>query len=130
VKPKQRNAKERVMAGSNSTSQISQSVPFDRVEFLKEILLSLIAALLTGLAGGLLLILLVFGWGNVQAETVDQSDAQLQLRSLDGRLIRQASLLNTEVAAQMTGPLARVGYLARGQARVSTKGSVPAGVER
>jgi hypothetical protein len=129
VKPKQRNAKERVMAGSNSTSQISQSVPFDRVEFLKEILLSLIAALLTGLAGGLLLILLVFGWGNVQAETADQSDAQLQLRSLDGRLIRQVSLLNTEVAAQMTGPLARVGYPA-GQTRVSSTGSVPAGVER
>jgi hypothetical protein len=130
VKPKQRNAKERVMAGSNSTSQISQSVPFDRVVFLKEILLSLVAALLTGLAGGVLLILLVFGWGNVQAETAEQPDAQLQLRSLDGRLIRQAPLLNTEVAAQMTGPLARVGYLARGQARVSTKGSVPAGVER
>lgn len=118
------------MAGSNSTSQISQSVPFDRVVFLKEILLSLIAALLTGLAGGVLLILLVFGWGNVQAETAEQPDAQLQLRSLDGRLIRQAPLLNTEVAAQMTGPLARVGYLARGQARVSTTGSVPAGVER
>jgi hypothetical protein len=130
VKPKQRNAKERVMAGSNSTSQISQSVPFDRVVFLKEILLSLVAALLTGLAGGVLLILLVFGWGNVQAETAEQPDAQLQLRSLDGRLIRQAPLLNTEVAAQMTGPLARVGYLARGQARVSTTGSVPAGVER
>ncbi len=118
------------MAGSNSTSQISQSVPFDRVVFLKEILLSLIAALLTGLAGGLLLILLVFGWGNVQAETAEQPDAPLQLRSLDGRLIRQAPLLNTEVAAQMTGPLARVGYLARGQARVSSTGSVHAGVER
>jgi hypothetical protein len=118
------------MAGSNSTSQISQSVPFDRMVFLKEILLSLIAALLTGLAGGLLLILLVFGWGNVQAETAEQPDAQLQLCSLDGRLIRQAPLLNTEVAAQMTGPLARVGYPARGQVRVSSTGSVPAGVER
>ncbi|MET0067949.1 MAG: marine proteobacterial sortase target protein [Candidatus Thiodiazotropha sp.] len=70
--------------------------------------MSLVAALMTGLAGGLMLILLVFGWGNAQAEPAEQPAAQLQLRSLDGRLIQQAPLLNTEVAAEMTGPLARV----------------------
>ncbi len=68
------------MAGSNPTSQVSQSLPFDRGVFLKEVVLSLIAALLTGLAGGLLLILLVFGWGNAQAETAERPDTQLPLR--------------------------------------------------
>ncbi len=96
------------MTGSHATNPTEESLPFKRVDFLKEVILSLLAAVMTGLAGGVLLILLVFGWGNAQAEVSEQPGAELQLRSLDGRLIGQAPLLNTDVSAEMTGPLARV----------------------
>ncbi|MET0026753.1 MAG: marine proteobacterial sortase target protein [Candidatus Thiodiazotropha sp.] len=96
------------MTVSQPSSQTVQPLPFNRLAFIREVMLSLLAALMTGLAGGLLLILLVFSWGNAQAGTSEQPIAELQLKSLDGRLLGPAPLLNTDVSAEMTGPLARV----------------------
>ncbi|MCU7926514.1 MAG: marine proteobacterial sortase target protein [Candidatus Thiodiazotropha sp. (ex Dulcina madagascariensis)] len=86
----------------------AQGVDFKNAAFLRDMLLTLLAALLTGLSGGLLLILLVFGWGSAQADTAEQRGVLLQLRSLDGRLVRQAPLLNTDVQIAITGLLAWV----------------------
>ncbi|MEJ2610667.1 MAG: marine proteobacterial sortase target protein [Candidatus Thiodiazotropha sp.] len=96
------------MGINTETSIPSCKIRFGSAAFLKEMLLTLIAAVLTGLSGGLLLIMLVFGWGHVQAEPLEKLGAHLDLRSLDGQLIEQAPLLNTEVEIEISGMLAWV----------------------
>ena len=76
--------------------------------FLRDMLLTLAAALFTGLSGGLLLILLVFGWGSLQAAEPEPEGGRLTLYSLDGRPLQSAPLLKTEVELAVTGMLARV----------------------
>jgi Ca-activated chloride channel family protein len=71
-------------------------------------LVTLMAAIMTGLSGGLLLILLVFGWSSVQAEPGGEVATGLQLRSLDGRHIEMAPMLNTNVEIDVAGVLAWV----------------------
>ena len=51
-------------------------------DFIKDMILTLIAAVMTGICGGVLLIFLVFSWGEVQAEPVENQHAQLRLTSL------------------------------------------------
>lgn len=81
--------------------------PLKQPGFLRDMLLTLAAALLTGVSGGLLLILLVFGFSSVQAAE-SPSHGQLTLYALDGRSLQQAPLLKTEVDMEVTGMLARV----------------------
>jgi Ca-activated chloride channel family protein len=76
-------------------------------------LLTLAAALLTGLSGGLLLILLVFAWGQAEAAEGPPGGGRLTLYALDGRPLREAPLLNTEVEMEVTGMLARVRVVQR-----------------
>ena len=104
-KPQQKGSE---MRANTETSVSPAKAGFHSPGFIKEMLLTLCAALLTGLSGGLLLILLVFGWGNLQAEPLEKPDARLDLRSLDGRHIGRAPLLNTEVRIEVTGLLAWV----------------------
>jgi Ca-activated chloride channel family protein len=75
--------------------------------FIKDILLTMMSAVFTGFAASLLLILLVFGWTNVQAEP-PREGGQLKLRSLDGASIEEAPLLGTDVNVTINGLLARV----------------------
>ena len=81
--------------------------------FLRDLLLTLAAALFTGLAGGLLLILLVFGWGTLQAAEAEPAGGELTLYSLDGRALQSAPLLKTEVEMDVSGMLARVQVVQR-----------------
>jgi Ca-activated chloride channel family protein len=76
-------------------------------------LLTLAAAALTGLSGGLLLILLVFGFTSVQAAEPVPGSGQLTLYALDGRPLQQAPLLKTEVEMEVSGMLARVRVVQR-----------------
>ncbi|MCG8485999.1 MAG: marine proteobacterial sortase target protein [Chromatiales bacterium] len=76
--------------------------------FVIDMLFTLLAAIMTGVSGGLLLILLVFGWSSVQADPTGESAAGLQLMSLDGRHIEMAPLLNTKVDIDVAGMLAWV----------------------
>lgn len=76
--------------------------------FVIDMLFTLLAAIMTGVSGGMLLILLVFGWSSVQADPTGESAAGLQLRSLDGRRIEMAPLLNTKVDIDVAGMLAWV----------------------
>jgi hypothetical protein len=64
--------------------------------FVKDMLLTLFAAVMTGVSGGILLILLVFSCGSVEAETLQNSAAQLQLEGLVGRRIEAAPRRYTE----------------------------------
>ncbi|MEJ2395073.1 MAG: marine proteobacterial sortase target protein [Candidatus Thiodiazotropha sp.] len=85
--------------------------PLGQPGFLREMLLTLMAALLTGLSGGLLLILLVFGINGAEAaESADSAPTrgQLTLHTLDGRDLQQAPLLKTEVVMAVSGMLTRV----------------------
>ncbi|MCU7916661.1 MAG: hypothetical protein KZQ65_12440 [Candidatus Thiodiazotropha sp. (ex Gloverina cf. vestifex)] len=82
-------------------------------------LLTLLSAVLTGLSASLLLILLVFGCTSVQAETASPTSGRLSLHALDGRLLQQAPLLDTQVSTHVSGLLARV--------RVEQQFSNPAG---
>ncbi len=86
--------------------------PLKQPGFLRDLLLTLAAAILTGVSGGLLLILLVFGWGSAVAdETPGEPPAEggrLTLYALDGQPLPPAPLLNTQVEMEVTGLLARV----------------------
>ena len=75
--------------------------------FLRDMLLTLVASVLTGLAGGLLLILLVFAINPAEAAETPPGSGRLTLYSLDGRPLRQAPLLKTEVEMTLGGLLAR-----------------------
>ena len=76
--------------------------------FLREMLLTLLSAILTGLSASLLLVLLVFGCTSVQAGTETPGSGQLELRTLDGMRIGGAPLLGTSVTASISGLLARI----------------------
>lgn len=82
--------------------------PFRSPGFLREIVLTLASAVLTGLSASLLLILLVFGWTSAQAADDAPTRGMLSLRALDGRELQQAPLLSTAVTMQVDGLLARV----------------------
>ncbi len=86
--------------------------PLKQPGFLRDMLLTLAAAVLTGISGGLLLILLVFGWGVAAAgEMPAQPPAEggrLSLYALDGQPRAPAPLLKTEVEMDVTGLLARI----------------------
>ncbi|MFI0460361.1 MAG: VIT domain-containing protein, partial [Candidatus Thiodiazotropha endolucinida] len=76
--------------------------------FIRDLVLTLLAAVFTGLSGGLLLILLVFGWSEAAADGLHKAAAELQLRSLDGQLLQQAPMLKSDVHIDVNGMLARV----------------------
>ncbi|MET0001981.1 MAG: hypothetical protein ABW125_21515, partial [Candidatus Thiodiazotropha lotti] len=82
-------------------------VQFSRA-FIVDMLFTLLAAVMTGLSAGVLLILLVFGWSSAQADPAGETAAGLQLMSLDGRQIEMAPLLNTRVEIDVAGMLAWV----------------------
>ncbi|MEW8028093.1 MAG: marine proteobacterial sortase target protein [Candidatus Thiodiazotropha sp.] len=83
-------------------------VSFNYRLFIRDLMLTLLAAVLTGLSGSILLILLVFGWGNAEADDLYQPAAELQLKSLDGQLLQQAPLLKSDVQIDIAGMLARI----------------------
>ncbi|MCU7811026.1 MAG: hypothetical protein KZQ77_07285, partial [Candidatus Thiodiazotropha sp. (ex Notomyrtea botanica)] len=99
MKSDARSSQENVTAGVSSLM---------KPVFLREMLLTLLSAVLTGLSASLLLILLVFGWTSAQAETASPTSGRLSLHALDGRLLQQAPLLDTQVSAHVSGLLARV----------------------
>ncbi|MCG7895040.1 MAG: marine proteobacterial sortase target protein [Candidatus Thiodiazotropha taylori] len=76
--------------------------------FIIDMLFTLLAAVMTGLSGGVLLILMVFGWSSAQAVPTGETAAGLQLRSLNGHRIEMAPLLNTRVEIDVAGMLAWV----------------------
>jgi Ca-activated chloride channel family protein len=86
--------------------------PLKQPGFLREVLLTLAAAALTGLSGGLLLILLVFGFNSAQAAE-SPTHGQLTLYATDGQPLLQAPLLKTEVDMEVSGMLARVRVVQR-----------------
>jgi Ca-activated chloride channel family protein len=76
--------------------------------FFRDLLLTLLAAVMTGVSSGILLILLIFGWGVAEADSVHEEGVKLQLRSLDGRLMQPAPLLTSDIEIDVRGVLARV----------------------
>ncbi|MES9971335.1 MAG: marine proteobacterial sortase target protein [Candidatus Thiodiazotropha sp.] len=76
--------------------------------FICDLLLTMLAAVMTGLSGSMLLILLVFSWNSAEAAGYEQRDAELQLRSLDGQVLQSAPMLKSDVEIQITGFLAKV----------------------
>ncbi|MEJ2621599.1 MAG: VIT domain-containing protein [Candidatus Thiodiazotropha sp.] len=93
--------------GVNTETELKEplKVQFSRA-FIVDMLVTLMAAIMTGLSGGLLLILLVFGWSSVQAEPAGEVAGGLQLQSLDGRHIEMAPMLNSRVEINVAGVLA------------------------
>ncbi|MCU7867237.1 MAG: marine proteobacterial sortase target protein [Candidatus Thiodiazotropha sp. (ex Lucinoma borealis)] len=110
---------------TNPINEPGSVVNFKDGVFVRDMLMTLFAAILTGISGSLLFILLVFGWGSAQAESREQSGVQLQLRSLDGQLLQQAPLLKTDVQIDVTGMLAlvRVEHLFTNPGRVWMEGT-------
>jgi Ca-activated chloride channel family protein len=83
-------------------------VCFSNRLFIRDLALTLLAAVFTGFAGSILLILLIFGWGHATADELHQAPVELQLRSLDGQLQQQAPVLKSDIQIDITGMLARV----------------------
>ncbi len=100
------------MSTNPNTNPVSWEL-LKQAGFLRDMLLSLAAALFTGITGGLLLILLVFGWSSLQAAEPESEGGKLTLYSLDGRPLQSAPLLKTEVEMAVTGMLARVRVVQR-----------------
>jgi hypothetical protein len=68
--------------------------------FFRDLVLTLLAAVFTGLSGSMLLILLVFSWGVATADGLDQPSVELRLRSLDGQQLQQAPGIRAGVVHQ------------------------------
>jgi Ca-activated chloride channel family protein len=98
---------------SNPNTDVAQRQLLQQRGFLRDMLLTLAAALFTGISGSLLLVLLVFGWGSLQAAEARPEGGSLTLYSLDGHPLQRAPLLNTEVEMSVTGMLARVTVVQR-----------------
>jgi Ca-activated chloride channel family protein len=81
---------------------------FSNSLLIRDLVLTLLAAVMTGLSGSILLILLVLAWGSAEADGVEQGGVELKLRSLDGQLLQAAPLLKSDVQIQITGILAKV----------------------
>ncbi|RLJ20602.1 marine proteobacterial sortase target protein [bacterium endosymbiont of Escarpia laminata] len=78
-------------------------------QFIKDMLLTLIAAIGAGLAGSVFFILLVLSTsGSALAAADEVTRGTLNLYSLDGRRIDDAPNLSTDVEMQINGMLARV----------------------
>jgi Ca-activated chloride channel homolog len=98
---------------SNTSIKATAWQPLKQPGFLRDMLLTLSAALLTGLSGGLLLILLVFGISGAEAAESAPTRGQLTLRTADGQVQQQAPLLQTEVEMAVSGMLTRVKVVQR-----------------
>ncbi len=78
-------------------------------EFVKDMLLTLVAAIGAGLAGSVFFVLLVLSTsGSVLAAADEVTRGTLNLYSLDGRRIDDAPNLSTDVEMRISGMLARV----------------------
>ncbi|PVV11914.1 MAG: marine proteobacterial sortase target protein [gamma proteobacterium symbiont of Ctena orbiculata] len=94
---------------ATSTPQAGQQdLSFSNKGLVRDLLLTLLAAVFTGLSGSILLILLVFGWSSVEANSLREEAANLQLRSLDGQLLQRAPLMKSDLHVDINGMLARV----------------------
>jgi hypothetical protein len=76
--------------------------------FVRDLVLTLLAAVFTGITSSILLILLVFGWNSAAADGLYQPRPELQLRVLDGRQLGQALMLKSDIQIDITGILAKV----------------------
>lgn len=83
-------------------------VSFGDRRFVHDLVMTLLAAVFTGISGSILLILLVFGWNSAVAEDLQEPLAELQLRTLDGQRLGQAPMLQSDVQIDITGILAKV----------------------
>ncbi|MES9946528.1 MAG: marine proteobacterial sortase target protein [Candidatus Thiodiazotropha sp.] len=91
-----------------SSEREGRPVSFSNGLFIRDLVLTLLAAVMTGVSGSILLILLVFGWSSVEADGFEQEGVELQLRSLDGQLLQSAPMLKSDVQVDVTGMLAKV----------------------
>ncbi|MEW8506505.1 MAG: marine proteobacterial sortase target protein [Candidatus Thiodiazotropha sp.] len=92
-----------------SPPQISGSgLSFGNRCLLRDLVFSLLATVFAGLSGSILLILIVFGWNNVAADGLREEAAILQLQALDGQMLQQAPLLQSDLQIDINGMLARV----------------------
>jgi hypothetical protein len=71
---------------TNTPVREEKGVCFSNRLFMRDLILTLLAAVFTGLSGSMLLILLVFGWGTATADGLNRVPVELQLRSLDSQL--------------------------------------------
>jgi hypothetical protein len=65
---------------TDSPTQEKGNVCFSNSYFVRDLVFTLLAAVFTGVAGSILLILLVFGWGHAVADNHPQSRVELQLQ--------------------------------------------------
>ncbi len=94
---------------NEAIARMSPVYDLQRQEVIKDLLLTLAAALWTGLAASILFVLLVFMTsGSVQASEDSPSSGALALYALDGRRIDDAPLVSTDVHMEIHGMLARV----------------------
>jgi Ca-activated chloride channel family protein len=93
---------------TNSPVREERGVRLNNSLFIRDLVLTLLAAVFTGLSGSILLILLVICWGSAAADGLGEPSADLHLRSLDGQLQQQAPLLKSDVQIDISGILARV----------------------
>lgn len=91
-----------------SSEREGRPVSFSNGLFIRDLVLTLLAAVMTGVSGSILLILLVFGWSSVEADGLEQEGVELQLRSLDGQLLQSAPMLKSDIQVDVTGMLAKV----------------------
>jgi hypothetical protein len=88
-----------VLQKSVTNTPISErrAVSFSNRGFVRDLVLTLLASVFTGVSGAVLLILLVFGWNSAQADSLPQALAAQQPRSLDGQSPQQAPMLKSDV---------------------------------
>ncbi|MEW8467911.1 MAG: marine proteobacterial sortase target protein [Candidatus Thiodiazotropha sp.] len=85
-----------------------QDLSFSNRGLVRDLALTLLAAVFTGLTGSILLILLVFGWSSVEANSLREGSGYLRLRTLDGQLLQRVPLLQSDLHVDINGMLARV----------------------
>jgi hypothetical protein len=83
-------------------------VSFSNRYFVRDLVLTLLAAVFTGFAGSILLILLVFGWGHAVADSRYPFPVDLQQRLLDSQQLGRVPMLKGDVPIDNTGVLAKV----------------------
>jgi hypothetical protein len=87
---------------TNRSARETGEVCLNNRLFIRDLVLTLLAAVFTGLSGSMLLILIVFFWGNATADGLGELPAERQLRALDGQLLQQALLFKNN--AQVDTP--------------------------
>jgi Ca-activated chloride channel family protein len=93
---------------TDTPARQKHTVAFNSRRFVYDLVMTLLAAVFTGISGSILLILLVFGWNQAAADNLRQPRAELQLRTLDGQYQSQAPLLQSDVQIDITGILSKV----------------------